>query len=1007
MLKIAQSGMKGRKKDTLLMISVILLSMIFIVTAILLHTSNEATKLQTKINTYGKWENAIFDVLPSDAETLKNQDSIQSFSTTTLIGDSPIFGHVGSYSSELDELALFQMIDGKMPTSDDEIALEYNQMMYASKDIHVGDTVTVQIKVPLINMDFNDAARAQTKRLLDSKGITLESTKERLKTEDPDFLDYLIKKEKEGASEMELLMLAYERVLRSNQRNELTYDVIDGIKVELKTSYLYFFFNDSQIDESNQVDEMIENGTVIHEEIVLTKEMVVSGIFETYTTTWDLNGAVMPNSYVTDSMSKRLEAVYVDNGLKDVSSHPLKSNALLTSNLGPHAFLSTFSNQYPSLKANTFTYPNNPYAPDTTMTYGILALIFIGSAASAFQINLTQMRRRSRKLTLLKSIGATNGQVLNLLIWEFVLYLIIAIPLGLMAGFGITLGAIEILRVARDIHLTFSVDVSLLSLGVLFGIVSIFIGMIFPLIRALKTPLTGTMSLPPKRKVLKHKAPSNELYMRGLKRQSYFRISVAHAIYEKKKHLITLGLYTLTITTLLSSLFLAFTAFKPYINQKIAIDKPDFGYALNYGLTQKEILALKDEINALPDVHHTRIYKYGLRAFLYQEGLVDSDVMTYQREQIDPEEKFNLYANDDDVYDNLPEDQQHLVTDAMKVSIYGIAVDDPIYERMVSENPQFDTAKFIAGESVIVLMPAYDRDENFKISYDFRQKALESSPALFQLGERIQLSIRTEALEGETITNKLAFYDLEVAGVIRTFEEKGLYPFSSSLEYPVVITSYEAMNKFYPTSATRLRIDPAYLEVLLDTIYPTKFARTSVFIYAEEDANLDALQLSLQRLGIQYGYKLDHYQLENEILLGKSLKSALNIVVLGLAIAIITLLILYNTSLSKLEQERERIGTLQALGVTKGQFRLFYAGTGALYAFIALTVAHLVNLIILLITGLFDGHFNLVHQLWLYPWPVHLSVCVVFAIIAILTYYLPLEKILEKQPIKNIQNLQD
>ena len=62
MLKIAQSGMKGRKKDTLLMISVILLSMIFIVTAILLHTSNEATKLETKIKTYGKWENALFEV---------------------------------------------------------------------------------------------------------------------------------------------------------------------------------------------------------------------------------------------------------------------------------------------------------------------------------------------------------------------------------------------------------------------------------------------------------------------------------------------------------------------------------------------------------------------------------------------------------------------------------------------------------------------------------------------------------------------------------------------------------------------------------------------------------------------------------------------------------------------------------------------------------------------------------------------------------------------------------
>ena len=870
-----------------------------------------------------------------------------------------------------------------------------------------GDKITIQIKIPLTALDFETASTAQMQRLFDLKGITLESAKKMLEAEDPEFFELINEKEKEGLSEMTLLMYIYQDGVRSNQRNELTYDVIDDIKVELKTSYLYYFFEGSQIAETNQVDEMIENGTVINEEIVLTKEMVVSGIFETYTTTWDLDGAIMPNSYVTENMSSRFQAVYADNGLKDVDEHPLKSNILLTSPIGPHEFMKQYSKDYPSLKANTFTYPNNPYAPDTTMTYGILALIFIGSAASAFQINLTQMRRRSRKLTLLKSIGATNAQVLNLLVWEFIIFLSLAIPLGLLAGFGITLSAIELLKITRNIHLSFSVDVSLLSLGVLFGILSILIGMIFPLVRALKTPLTGTMSLPPKRKVLKHKAPSNELYMRGLKLQTYFKISVAHAIYEKKKHMITIGLYTLTITTLLSSLFLAFTAFKPYINEKIATDKPDYGYELNYGLTHNQILALKDEINAMPDVKKTQIYKYGIRAFLYQEGLINSDVMTFHRSKMDADTLFNAYANDDDVYENLSTDQQHLVSEALKVSIYGIAVDDPIYAKMLEENPQFDAEKFRTGKSVIVLMPVYDAEDDFKLSYDFRKAKLETSPPLFQVGEQLQLSIRTEALDGEKITNKLAFYDLEVAGIVRIFDEKGQYPFSDNLEYPVIITSYEAMNTFYPTSATYQRIDPEYLEILIDTFYPTKYARTSVFIFAEENADLDVLQLSLQRLGIQYGFKLDNYNLENEILLGKSLKNALNIVVLGLAIAIITLLILYNTSLSKLEQERERIGTLQALGVTKGQFRRFYAGTGALYAFIALAIAHLVNFIILMITGLFDGSFNLVHQLWLYPWQIHTAISIIFAVIAILTYYLPLEKILKKQPINNIQNLQD
>ena len=57
--------------------------------------------------------------------------------------------------------------------------------------------------------------------------------------------------------------------------------------------------------------------------------------------------------------------------------------------------------------------------------------------------------------------------------------------------------------------------------------------------------------------------------------------------------------------------------------------------------------------------------------------------------------------------------------------------------------------------------------------------------------------------------------------------------------------------------------------------------------------------------------------------------------------ALIALVILYNTTLSKLEQERERIGTLQAIGVTGGQFKKLYLITGVLYGLISIILAHI------------------------------------------------------------------
>lgn len=974
MYKIAFSGMKGRKKDSFLMAFVITLSFVFIVSATLLHASSEATKHDTKIKSYGLWENALFNATISESQYFLEQTKPQRYATTELIGSNPIFGNIGTYSESLQELANFQIIEGQMPQSDDEIALEYEQLQYHDENLTVGDTYTIQIRIPLIYLERSVASEIQNERV------------------------------KKAAENTEA-----GGYIQSNTRNELAYEMFDSIKAELKTSYLYHFYSTGQsLTLENQNEEIINNGTIMSQEIILTKTFTISGIFETYSTIWDVGDYVMPNAFISQDAGRELIEVLYNNRMIEITDYKVPVNTFISTNIDPLTFFNQFSSEFKTLHKNNLTYPNNPYSPDTALTYGILALIFIGTMASVFQINLTQIKRRSRKLTLFKSIGATNKQIATLILWEFTILLLICIPLGIGIGFGIGLGSIYYLATFREIHLLFDIDPTLLISGVLFGILSVFLGMLFPLYKALKTPLTGTMSTPPKRTHASQKHQTNAQYMRKLKRQTYLRISITHAKFEKKKHFITSGLYTLAMTCLLATLLLAFIAFGPYIDGKIAVSKPDFGLNFIYGLSNKDVDQIQTELMSINGVSHADVLKYGQGVFLYHENLKSDPLYTALYNQLTPEERVEKFGIDED-FVNIDDSNTHLVNEALMTNVYAIDTDSALYDKLTKalEPNTINSDAFNSGKEVILLMPGYKLDEGITVTYDFRKSDLSEHNYPIKVNDTLYLTIPTEMVVETRFTNDVAFHETTVGGIIHHFEPFGIWPFSSTSEHPVVITSNTYMNKLFPATVRQMRFDREVLRSIIATMMPNRFGRSSVAIYLNPNADLVSTQLDIQRLGVKYGAKLDNYNLENEILLGKSFRSALNIIVLGASIALITLLILYNTSLSKLEQERERIGTLQALGVTKNQFRRFYVGTGCVYALIALIIAHIVNFIILIGATLLQGNISVVDRLWLYPWKIHGLICLIFGLITILSYFLPLEKILERQPINNIQNLQD
>ena len=93
-------------------------------------------------------------------------------------------------------------------------------------------------------------------------------------------------------------------------------------------------------------------------------------------------------------------------------------------------------------------------------------VIFVVAFCAVLQIFLTQIKRRTRKIALLKSIGCTRGQVVSMLFWEGMYLLGYSMPLGIAAGFGVGWSAVQILQKGLGMDVDFHMNSQLLLLGI-------------------------------------------------------------------------------------------------------------------------------------------------------------------------------------------------------------------------------------------------------------------------------------------------------------------------------------------------------------------------------------------------------------------------------------------------------------------------------------------------------------------------------------------------------------
>lgn len=1032
--KIAISGMKGRKKDTFLLSFVVLLSFLFIVIATVFYSSSEKTKNIQRTNMFGTWQASYLNGDEYIKKELLDTNNIDAIGSSRMLGKSSTVGFVGTFNEELTDMAHFQIYEGRLPENADEIAIELNQLSYFSRDVKVGDTIPVEIVIPLEEKDWETAHNEQLKRIDGDKEYGM-------------YYEYFqAKREELGLEEHEPtpMEIFYTVNLNRHERNEPTLEVFDGTKVVIKTSYLYYSLGGTDEETEDNIDKLKTNGTIFSQSAVITRDMVVSGILQTYSNVWDLENYPVANSFVSEDAGKSfLEEGFFKTEEVNVSEYKAPINYFIHSNLSSDEFYKKYSNDFENLRKNSFAYPETAGSTESTLTYGILAFIFIATIFSVFQIYLTQMKRRTRKIALLKSIGATNKQVRGILIWEVIYLLIFCIPISLIGGVLTVKLILILMNNLGKGDLNFYIDYSLTLVGLAVGVISVVIGMTIPMIKSMNVPLTGNISKPPKhKKSFTKDKEKTRLKSSSMKVQTFSKISLKNIRFNKGNILLTLGLYTITLFVLLSSIFLSFIAFEDYIDKVIVTSKPDYGFEFDYGMRNREIPEFLSELNSINGVKGADLYKAGEHAFLWYNGIENNEVLSTFK-QILPAHLIDKHFGENSIdYVNLNEENIHLVRDSAVVNTYSVNSEDDIFNRLEQSITvgNIDKEKFNKGKEVIVLMPQFNPYENnkklsviednsiientnkktriqqllnysktYNINYDFRSSDYYLKDSSLSVGDKFTLTVPTEGVIGSDKTNDVAFHEVTVGGIINYFPEIGIWPFSGTVEAPVIIGSYNFITDLYPASISgKGKLSTDDLQYLIQMLTPTKYGKTWVYVDVDKKADDVQVQVELQRFAIEKESRLTNYIEANNKTFNKGFRVASIIMILGVSVTLIALIILYNTTLSKLEQERERIGTLQAIGVTSGQFKKLYLITGVLYGVISIILAHiLLSFIVVATTVGSSGPFiiNIKNGLWLYPWNIHFVICIIFFIITVLTYYLPLGKILRKQPVENIRSL--
>ena len=655
-------------------------------------------------------------------------------------------------------------------------------------------------------------------------------------------------------------------------------------------------------------------------------------------------------------------------GLDPMPTEPMELNELYQSGTGP-------------LRVNTLSYP--PAGDSARVMQLALSGILIGmSACASFQLYLQAMRKRRQKMDTLIAIGATDGQLLGLFAIEVSVFLLTAAVIGCLTGMGLVMALVP-----NVLHAQLYVDVKAMAAGGLCNAAAILVGALLPVASGLK---------PHRKKLSAHHRPVKHMSRGDLPiKTGYRQIWVRHSLSNPKQTAMCGLVVGLMAAIMLLPLILSHTAYRQYYAQVVNRNRPGYELMLPYaapGRYQREIM---DSIE-FPH-QQVRVHTSGENVLLHctDEMMEGSPVLQALRQS----------PNSDMLFSELPEDGTGMYVRMVAADWESELVQNVLRQGSIS----VDEEEFLRGDACIVMMPRYHSRQDAPVmeqvsaqileqrsadskagalvsmSYQPQYKGVYATDDGIAVGDDLQISGWTQSMTGDGgLETRLNTAQCRVAGVVSQLQE-AVWPFSDTdhMGYVTILCAPELMSAVYPS--TYVRQSPQQTQhfwAASELFYPDCYGKTYFQIYEPE--KLDdpgAYEKQILDFAEQYGMRVRKYHMENEKLLSSARRSGAMYLMMGVNILLVTAILLGNLLSAEQEHDRKRLGILQAMGMTDGQYVCGQSMRMLLMGLVSLAAVHLLVLAAVCVGAAFtaDGAGGILCQLKLilqfYPWPWHGALC--------------------------------
>lgn len=1025
MLKIVVKRMKGRKGRRDLLSLVLFLSFLFMLSALLFFHNQGINAQLAREMTYGTWENALYF---SDAKTVEEVQALPEvlrYGKTRVIGRDKRFGLVASSSEEFEQLGNFRLKEGRMPEAADEIALEEKQLIHF-KGLKLGDETILAVEVKegeenqefLLQLILYERHNDFIKDLQDHPEV-LESVATRLEryygsSENlPRGTITDTTEEDPYRSPINVGNIFFRNI---RQRNENVLEGHHGTQMAARRELFYLDTPLAQMLPEDWQEKYAEFPTT--QSIIMQRDVKIVGILENYSETWKGDNQYKPNAFVNEETASKFldQALYLSEKI-DMSHHVIPTSLFLKSELGANGFLEKYETKFTELSSNDYAYPPGEAEKEGLIRKGTLLFLALVTTFSVFYVYQSKFQKQVRSLGLFRALGATKDQLYSYMLLEMLLRslrsLLFALPLAFVFSYFVIGKGAEV----------FDVPWGLLLLGILLCFVAIFIATLLPLRKLKYISLTGSIQLKDKKK-----KKTRDLLKNAKALKSFDDMEKRHELYGKHKRRLRLVQLSALLLVLLLCLLMIFLSFEEYRNDIVATGRPDYAFKIMQRGGPRLIERTKEEFLASPVIEKIETLVRAERMFLDFKGNkgdpVYDDFLSYLPERYESDHRARETSS-------LPK--------AFRLDIFSLEEEGEAYTKLKRILPaDFDEEAFRKGRGAILITPSFKRGTPSPRQNDLElfldtsagnrlRTILEYYDAYdFEVDERYEkLYEKTTTFHG---LKEVKLYELkgiemgaaeylpepqyigktiELLAHLHSLPKEGIWPFSYEKDYPILLFSRRGMQDYFGYSSF---IKWENRSVLEGVRLLGAWGQGQTYFYLDTVDRSPETEMALRALGEPYHMNLENLGKLGDQLYQKGLAGALLSGLLGFVILLITSQILYQGFKSELEEEAFRIGTLQSMGVQAKDMQKSYLRRAIEDVLLALVLSHLVYGVLLILLSFRGQGVRLLHlgsllqlMLWKYPWGIHLLLVLLFALVGVLTSYLPLKRVLQRTPLDNIR----